>query len=197
MSIAKHLDKHIFCLEGDWNDNLKVKSSILPALELLQVNANVESLYKTCSTKTEFFARIHQLLSNKTKYGKYQIIYLAFHGFNGGIQISNDEEITLDEFAEEFEGKLENKMIHFGSCSTLKAHHHEINNFLAKTNALAVSGYQKNIDFISSTVVDILFFELCQNFKSIKAIDNNMNANYKQLCEQLEFKIYYKSSIED
>ncbi|MEL1247680.1 DUF6642 family protein [Flavobacterium helocola] len=197
MNRAKHYEKHIFCLEGDWNDNLKVKSSILPALELLQINANVESVYKTCSTKTEFFARIHQLLSNKTKYGKYQIIYLAFHGFSGGIQISNDDEITLEEFAEEFEGKLENKMIHFGSCSTLKIHQNEITKFLRKTNALAISGYQKSIDFISSTVVDILFFELCQNFKSIKAIENNMYANYKQLCEQLEFKIYYNLNIED
>lgn len=196
MSIAKHYEKHIFCLEGDWNDNLKIKSSILPALELLQVNANIESVYKTCSTKAEFFSRIHQLLSNKTKYGKFQIIYLAFHGFKGGIQISNDEEITLEEFAQEFEGKLENKMIHFGSCSTLKTNEDEISNFLKKTNALAISGYQKNIDFISSTVVDILFFELCQNFKSIMTIEKNMKANYEQLCEQLEFKIYYKSNIE-
>ena len=197
MSIAKHYEKHIFCLEGDWNDNLKVKSSILPALELLQVNATIESVYKTCSTKTEFFARIHQLLSNKTKYGKFQIIYLAFHGFKGGIQISPIEEITLAEFAEEFEDKLENKMIHFGSCSTLKTHNEEITSFLKKTNALAISGYQKNIDFISSTVVDILFFEMCQNFKSIKSIENKMLDMYGQLCEKLEFKIYHKKNIEE
>lgn len=72
--IAKHYEKHIYCLEGDWNENLKVKSSILPALELLNLNSGVESIYKTCSTREEFFSRIEQLLSNKTKYGKYQII---------------------------------------------------------------------------------------------------------------------------
>lgn len=83
-------------------------------------------------------------------------------------------------------------MIHFGSCSTLSAHKDDINEFLEKTGALSISGYQRNIEFISSTVIDILFFELCQNYKQIKAIDNNMTKNYEGLCEQLEFKIYYK-----
>jgi hypothetical protein len=188
---AKHYEKHIFCLEGDWHENLKQKSSILPALELLELNANVESIYKTCATKTEFYTRIEQLLSNKTKYSKYQIIYLAFHGFNGGIQISEDEEVTLAELAIEFEGKLEGKIIHFGSCSTLKIHEEDIYNFLEKTNALAISGYQKDVDFISSTVVDVLFFELCQNFKLTNAIEDNMNKIYGELCKQLQFKIYH------
>ena len=65
--IAKHYEKHIFCLEGDWNDNLKQKSSILPALELLQLNAAIESIYNTCSTKGEFYHRIDQILNYKTK----------------------------------------------------------------------------------------------------------------------------------
>lgn len=191
MSIAKHYDKHIFCLEGDWDENLKKKSSILPALELLNINSSIDSIYKTCRSRREFFVRLEQLLSDNRRYSKYQIIYLAFHGFKGGIQISEYEDITLSELGDFFEGRLKDKMIHFGSCSTLKSHEDEFYNFLEKTEALSISGYQKDIDFISSTVVDTLFFELCQNFKSIKAIDNNMYANYKQLCEQLEFKIYY------
>lgn len=192
MGIAKHYEKHIFCLEGDWNDNLKNKSSILPALELLQINAGIESIYKTCSSKSEFFTRIEQLLSNKNKYSKYQIIYLAFHGFKGGIYLSNENQITLAELAKEFDGRLENKMIHFGSCSTLNIHEDEIDLFLKQTGALCISGYQNDIDFISSTVVDILFFELCQNFKQIKAIENNMHKYYGALCEQLQFEIYFR-----
>lgn len=147
-------------------------------MELLQINANVNSIYKTCFTKEEFFGRINQLLSNKTKYGNYQIIYLAFHGFRGGISLSDNETITLDEFADRYEGELENKMIHFGSCSTLKAHEDDIYSFLEKTGALSVTGYQKNIDFISSTLVDVLFFELCQRFKQMKAIEVNIKSNY-------------------
>ena len=36
-----------------------------------------------------------------------------------------------------------------------------------------------------------MFFELCQNYKSIKAIDNNMKDNFEQFVNQLEFKIIY------
>jgi hypothetical protein len=187
---AKHYEKHIFCLEGDWNENLKQKSSILPALELLQLNANIQSVYKTCATKVEFYARLEQLLGNKTKYGKYQIIYLAFHGFKGGIEISKNEEISLEELADVFEGRLHDKIIHFGSCSTLKAHEDSIYHFLEKTNALAISGYQKDIDFISSTVFDVLYFEICQQYKSISALNDKMFNFYGELCEQLKFKIY-------
>ena len=191
MGKAKHYEKHILCLEGDWNENLKVKSSILPALELLQLNSDIDSIYKTCATKTEFFNRIDQILSNKTKYGKYQIIYLAFHGYKGGIYLNEEEEISLQEFANKYENCLEGKIIHFGSCSTLKTHEDEIYNFLEKTNALAVSGYEKDIDFISSTVFDVLYFELSQQYISINALEDKMINLYGELCNQLKFKIYH------
>ena len=42
----------------------------------------------------------------------------------------------------------------------------QIKDFINKTGALCVSGFGKNIDFISSTVFDILFFEMCQKYKT-------------------------------
>ena len=64
--------------------------------------------------------------------------------------------------------------------------------FLQKTGALAISGYAKNIDFISSTVFDVLYFEMCQNYVELEAIEINMLKNYEELCQALDFKMYYR-----
>lgn len=48
---------NILCLECDWNDNLKHKSSILPALTLLELNIGIKNIYKTCASIAEFEKR--------------------------------------------------------------------------------------------------------------------------------------------
>lgn len=183
-------EKYIYCLEGDWDTDLKGKSSILPALELLTLNCNIKTIYRTCSTKEELVNRINQLLNAPVRYEKYQIIYLAFHGFEGGISFGGKTFITLDELAAIYEGKFKNKIIHFGSCSTLYLHDDDIKYFKKKTKALCVSGYQNDIKFISSTVVDVLYFELCQSYKNLTTIKKQMFENYGELCDKLEFRMY-------
>lgn len=181
--------KNIFCLEGDWNDNLKHKSSILPALELLELNLGIETIYKTCASFEEFEVRLNQILADKRKYNSFEIIYLAFHGRKNHIIIGKGE-YSLEEIAKTFEGKLDGKMIHFGSCKTLSIDDEQANYFLEITGAKAISGYGKNVDFISSTVVDILFFEMCQKFERMHYIEGNMNKHYDTLCSALDFKFY-------
>jgi hypothetical protein len=182
--------KNIFCLEGDWNNNLKHKSSILPALQLLELNIGIETIYKTCASFEEFEVRLNQILADKRKYNSFEIIYLAFHGRKNHI-IIGEGEYSLEDIAKTFEGRLDNKMIHFGSCKTLSIDKEQANYFLEITGAKAISGYGKNVDFISSTVVDILFFEMCQKFERVHYIKENMNNLYGDLCSALDFKFYY------
>lgn len=190
MPIANEYDKNIFCLEGDWESDLREKSSVQSALKLLEANLVIDTIYKSCCTYEEFCSRLHTLLNDKRSYKKYTIIYLAFHGRKNKIQIG-DEDYSLDQIGHEFENQLSDRIIHFGSCKTLFIEEDKAREFLKKTGALALSGYARNIDFISSTVFDILYFEMCQNYVEIDAIERNMLKNYGGLCEELDFKIYY------
>ena len=95
--------KNIFCLEGDWNDNLKHKSSILPALQLLEINNGIQSIYKTCASFEEFEVRLNQILADKRKYNPFEIIYLAFHGRKNHI-IIGEGEYSLEYFLIEKNG---------------------------------------------------------------------------------------------
>jgi hypothetical protein len=191
MSLANMYDKNIFCLEGDWETDLRKKSSVQSALLLLEANLEIDTIYKTCSTYEEFCKRIFTSTSDKRIYGKYSIIYLAFHGRKNKIQIG-DDHYTLDQIGSQFENMLHDKILHFGSCKTLFIEEIKAKEFLQKTGALAISGYAKNIDFISSTVFDVLYFEMCQNYVELEAIEINMLKNYEELCQALDFKMYYR-----
>ncbi len=115
---------------------------------------------------------------------------MAFHGQKNKIQIGTSH-YTLDQIGNQFENLLNDKIIHFGSCKTLFIEEEKAKEFLFKTGAVAISGYAKNIDFISSTVFDVLYFEMCQNYVEMVALERNMLKHYKELCQALDFKLYY------
>lgn len=190
MPRKKTKKSNIFCLEGDWNDNLKHKSSILPALELLELNNSIKTIYRTCSTFEEFVTRVKTVTGNNNIYRGYDILYFAFHGRKNKIIIGQND-FTLEQIGDAFKGKLKDKIVHFGSCKTLAIDKKQAEIFLENTGAIAISGYGKNVDFISSTVVDVLYFEMCQKYVDLGAIEENMKNHYGDLCEKLNFKINY------
>jgi hypothetical protein len=191
MIIAKTLSKHIFCLEGDWNDDLRSKNSIKSALDFLHDNSKIRYIHRHASTKAEIENRL--LEYNKKKYSDYTVCYLAFHGEPNKIKVGR-ELMTLDELAEISQGMLKNKIVHFGSCSSLRLNKRYIERFLKKTEALCVSGYKLDFSFIPGTVLDLLFFEMCQRYKNIMCIERDMRFYYGKLMRELEFSMAHLDS---
>ncbi len=85
--------KHVFCLEGLWDDNLKHASSIEPALELLSKHYQLKYIHKDCATIPEFEFYLGKWALKQ--YENYPILYLAFHGDEQSIQLS-DGSYTMD-----------------------------------------------------------------------------------------------------
>src|SRR3990172_3802855 len=107
----------ILCLEGDWEEGLMRRRSVVPVLQLIKSQWNVPFIYRTASTRDEFRAVIQEWL--KSKYRRFPILYLGFHGLPGMLEIG-DEYIPICDLAE-FSGKGRDRMIHFGACETLNA----------------------------------------------------------------------------
>src|SRR5690606_16986523 len=139
MIFAKTWTKHIFCLEGDWTEDLRKRNSIKSALDFLNDNSSIKYIHRHASTKEEIANRMFEY--NKRKYSDYNICYLAFHGEPNAIKVGR-EMMSLDELAETAHGQLAGKIVHFGSCSSLRLNRRNIERFLKKTNALCVSGYK-------------------------------------------------------
>lgn len=191
MIIAKTWTKHIFCLEGDWNEDLRKKNSVKSALDFLHDNSNIKYIHRHASTKEEIANRLSEF--NKKKYSDYNICYFAFHGEPNKIKVGR-ELMTLDELAEIAGDTLKGKIVHFGSCSSLRLNKRYIERFLKNTQALCVSGYKLDFSFVPGTVLDLLLFEMCQRYKNIICIERDMRFYYGKLMRELEFSMAYLDS---
>jgi hypothetical protein len=192
MQTALHYDKQIFCIEGDWNEDLRQKDSIENALKFMETAHvhKIKYIHRHASTKEELQSRINQYTTKQ--YEEFSIFYLAFHGVPNGLKLNQKNILTLDELGEMCEGKLKNKILHLGSCETLNISKSKIKDLLRQTNALCISGFKKEVPFISSTIFDILYFEMCQYYKRMFTIESNMKKYYAKLIKELEFVMIYE-----
>ncbi len=188
MKLSESYRKHVFCLECDWDKDLRNKSSILAALDFMQTNCFVKYIHRACGTKNNLFYYLNQW--SLKKYKDYSICYLAFHGQPGYLQVGK-EEVTLEEIAERLEGKCNDKIIHLGSCLVLDVDPDRIKEFITKTKALCVCGFQTEIDFLESSVLDMLVIDLLQEYKDVKKVERELKKNYGKILKRLNFKIFY------
>ncbi len=137
-------------------------------LELLRTFSGVKYIYHKCNTKEEFFYRLQQF--TKGTYKNYTVLYLAFHGRTNRIIVEN-QFITLKDIAMALEEKLANKIVHFGSCSTLRTSEKNIRHFVTTTNCQFISGYCKNVNYIDASAFELLYFDLLQKYKSVRKMD--------------------------
>jgi len=188
MRIAKNLDKHVFCLEGDWDKDLRSKSSVTAALDFLQANCGINYIHKNCGTKENFIYYLS--MWKQRRYKDYSIAYLAFHGHPEQIQVGK-EYLNLVELAEIMNGSCVNKIVHFGSCNTLDTDERNIRKFLETTHALCVCGFGGDIDFLESSVFDMLLLQKFQEYKDMSAVDRDLKKNYSKLIKRLNFRLFY------
>jgi len=187
MKKTETYEKHIYCLEGNWNINPRSNQSIKPILELLNTASGVKYIYRKCNTKDELLEYLRQFTFKR--YQNYTILYLAFHGRKNRI-LTGKEYTTLKEIADVLDGKLDNKIIHFGSCLTLGASETNINNFINKTSCLFISGYKKTVDYIDSTAFELSYLNVLQKYSLYSKIKNIITKDFFSMKEKFDFNLY-------
>ena len=188
MRLNLAMKRHIFCLEGEWVKNPGYKTSVSKALEFFEEIYNIKTHIRDCSTLVELESRMKEY-SRKT-FHEYEICYFAFHGFKGKIQLKNKSLVSVPDLAKIIGPTLQNKIIHFGCCKTLADTKNALE-FKNGTQALAVCGYTLEVDFIESTLFDILLFQVMQKYKTPEAIKNKMDKYYEGMVKKLGFVMFY------
>jgi len=181
--------KGIFCLEGNWHDDLRKRSSVHPILELLELNSKIPYIHADCATITEFKFYLKKWIQKK--YDSYPILYLAFHGSESGIWISN-EFLTLDDISQEIPDKCHNRIILFASCNTVNIDKRYLKKFLRTTGALAICGYKLIVPWIQSTAFELMILAAMQNNafdgRGIDAIKTKLD-EISKMFTALEFRM--------
>jgi len=151
--------KGIFCIEGMWDPDLRTPSSVEPLLDLLNLNALIDYIHVDCATIVEFEFYISKWMQKR--YERFPILYLATHGSASELQIGR-ESYSVEKLGELMEGKCENRLIMFSSCSTMRIDKRVLKRFLDRTRALAVCGYRVDVNWLWSTAFELLLLSEIQ-----------------------------------
>jgi hypothetical protein len=185
--------KGIYCLEGLWNHhNVQDKSTVLPILDLMNNRGYCDYVYHDCATREELEFFLDKW-KQRSVGQKFPILYLAFHGEQGCIFLTNKQKYTLEDLGKFLHQSCQGKVVYFGSCSTFDIDMRIIKRFLENTGAIAAIGYRTDVDWIQSAACDLFVFEALQGDKldsrGIEKIHQSIITNYGNLHKLLDLRV--------
>lgn len=189
----------IFCLESDWEPNLRDRKSVAPILDVLERLRIAKTIRRDVATKEELQFYVKKWA--QAGYADYKVLYFATHGGHDEIVLGGGS-VTLDEIGDVLEGKCKNRVIYFGSCLTLNSIDEELTKFVRRIGATAIVGYFKKVDWLKSAAFEILLLqELVQGKRTGPAIkrlfvDHPRMAAEFGLIAATQSRVYDGSSAE-
>ena len=135
----------IFCLESDWNRDLRDNPTVEPILQLLKSFGVVEYIHRDIGTRTEFEHYVRQW--TLARYASYRTLFIAAHGDIDTLAtgFGRANEISLFELQELLAGKCKARIIYFGACSVFNGEESWLTEFAKVTQAKAIIGYRENV----------------------------------------------------
>lgn len=163
---ARHYEQYwggIFCLEGEWEEDLTDRSTVLPVLELLEKASPAEREIRFTHRKVSTLAEFEHCLLRWAEEVPYYVLYLAFHGTKDGIYIPGarigdapPDIVPLTYIGELVRGLLSDCVIHVGSCSVMAADDEQLDSFLLATGARAIVGFTRDTEWMDGSAVDLI-----------------------------------------
>lgn len=176
----------VFCLEGDWEDDLRSRSSVEPYLRLLEEFGFRRLIHRDVATVEEFDHYLARWLTRK--YLDYRVAYFAFHGARGSLCLGK-EDLDLEQLAEMLDGRAEGRILYFGSCQTLDVSGDELRDFCARTRAQAIAGYTRTVDWLQSAAFDFLVLPKLLEAVKIKPVFNALERQHEGFVHTLGFRM--------
>jgi hypothetical protein len=183
-------DYFIYCLEAVEDIEIESFSETQKKLQQLTVQYGVASIYKTCDTIEGLESSLNTLVLGDHNFKDYEIIYLVITGEANSICL-NDYYYSLQEVAEIFEGRLQGKILHFSNAKVLDLDQEEAQYFLDVTGAKAVSGYGNAYNGMSSSTLDITFFNMFNEDDNLLEVVEELHKQHYNVCKTLDFRLYY------
>lgn len=183
-------DYFIYCLEAVEDVEVETITETQNKLDQLTSQYGVASIYNTCDSIEGLENNINTLVLDDHNFNDYEIIYLVITGEANSITL-NDYNYSLQEVAELFEGRLQGKILHFSNVKVLDLDEEEAQYFLDITGAKAISGYGYEYNGITSSNLDIAFFNLFKEDDNMFDVVEALHQRHYKLCKLLDFRLYY------
>lgn len=154
----------VYSLEGDWSGDPKRRLSIEPMLAIIDQHFTDTPAHRHIHYDVATPGELEFYLKQWTRprFQSHPILYIAFHGQVGELRLNANDSVSLDRLEELLAGHCHRRIIHFAACNMLGVHGNRLNRFLANTGALAVSGYECEIDWILSAAFELVLLSKLQ-----------------------------------
>ncbi|MBI5153949.1 hypothetical protein HZA57_01825 [Candidatus Poribacteria bacterium] len=168
--------KGVLCLEDPEWEGKDDEVTVEGMFEFLRTLArDVDYAHRNVSTESELQYYVKRW--TQKRFSDCPVLYLGFHGTSGQIWVhdcKNKNEtkkgIPWEDIINLLKGtSLENRWIHFGSCSTVNVHGKTVASLLEGTGLLGLSGYRSDVRWLHSYLVEVAFFR--------ELLDTNVKAN--------------------
>ncbi len=177
MARAADYVKQIACIES--LADREEKLSTRPFLEYVASVQGIRLSFAACDTPDELTEGLRTL----ARLRKDGILYIALHGGPGEIYLADGTTLSLEDFAELLGERFEGWVLHFGSCSTLKASERRLEAFVERTGIPLLLGYTRTVDWIESSAMDMLIFQALQQYVDLRACWRFLERRYASLIE--------------
>lgn len=179
----------VFCVEGQWGDNLAERGSVLPTLELLERLRKIRFIHRDVATPDELRYYLDQWLSHK--YAAYHVGIFAIDGAPGKLRLSNRHEMDLAEVMGWMRGRCAGKQLYFDCGAILRVPEATLSDILEQTGAALVCGFTRTIDWIESSAFDTVLVDRLANGRKANSVEQLVgSARWAPLAQHLGFRLF-------
>lgn len=177
----------IFCLEGEWEDDLTDRTSVEPYLRVLAGLGDWAGiLHRDVATRSELNYYLNKWLHRQ--YAAFPIAYLAFHGRPSCIALGYDE-VGLEDIVDMIDGRAEGRVLYFGACQTLEVPDSVLQSFCRRTGARAIVGYTRRVGWHESAAFDFLLLPELISSTLVKPMITRLEKNHAQFVKNLGLRV--------
>ncbi|MFI7609391.1 DUF6642 family protein [Micromonospora sp. NPDC049366] len=181
----------VFCVEGQWDDDLAERGSVLPTLELLERLRRIRFIHRDVATPGELRFYLEQWLSRK--YAAYNVGIFAIDGGPGRLRLSGRHELDLFEIVGWLQGRCEGKRLYFDCGTVLRLTETTLVEILEATGASMVCGFSKTIDWIESSAFDTVLVDRLANGRRANSVEQMVRSTrWAPLAKHLGFRMVYQ-----
>jgi hypothetical protein len=185
-------NRGIFCLESEWDSDLRDSKSVVPLLEVLEKLDIARTIHRHVATAADLTFYLRKW--TQKKYDKYSVLYLATHGAVDAIELA-DKTLSLDGLGAILEGQCKDRIVYFGGCSTLSSSEDELKKYVRRLGAKAIVGYTSDVDWLESASFELLLLDEIVSAKQSAAMFRRLVTDHPRMATKLGLIVATGSSV--
>lgn len=183
----------VFCLEGEWDDDLHDRKSVQPLLEMLERLGEIKAIHRNVATRAELKHYLDKWVG--TGYQDYWVLYLATHGGKGTLVWSAHEDTTLDHLAELLGDGAKDAYVYLGACKTL-LDSQAAQDFVARAKVAGLLGYREDVDWLEGAAFEVILLAWLANHAGRPAtIFNRLMERHGDIARLYKFTMVTKNDV--